>query len=87
VFGLFLYASGAQRQVLAVLSHIELLESFSNLTAKISARRKTPGTLPRLSDAMREACRKLARLITFGQVYDNINFTERVAEQVMGRTG
>ncbi|KAH6894809.1 hypothetical protein BKA70DRAFT_1532521 [Coprinopsis sp. MPI-PUGE-AT-0042] len=77
VFGLFLYASGAQRQVLVVLSHVGLSESFSNLTAKISARRKIPGTLPRLSGAI---------LITFGQVYDNINFTEKVVEQVIGRT-
>jgi enhancing lycopene biosynthesis protein 2 len=86
LFGLFLYASGAQRQVLTVLNHIGVAESYSNLTAKLSSARKTPGTLQRLSQTLRERARNLAKTGIFGEVYDNINFAEKVGEQVIGRT-
>ncbi|KAJ3515079.1 hypothetical protein NMY22_g14542 [Coprinellus aureogranulatus] len=86
LFGLYLYATGAQRQVLSVLSHTGMAESYSNLTAKASKTRKLPGTLIRLSEFLRETARKVAASGLFGQVYDNINFQDKVGEQTMGRT-
>lgn len=99
LFGLYLYACGAQRQLLSVLSHVGLSESYSTLTAKLTATavaalkagkdfvgRRTPGTLERLSQTMRQKARNVAATVTFGQVYDNINFSDKVAEQSMGKT-
>jgi hypothetical protein len=94
IFGLFLYASGAQRQVLSVLSHVGFAESYSNLTAKASLPsdsgsskgRKSAGTLEKLSQEMRQKAREVAATGLFGQVYDNINFADKVAEQTLGRT-
>lgn len=47
---------------------------------------RKPGTLKRLSDAMRGAYRVLAETGLYGTVYDNINFMDRNAEQIIGRT-
>ncbi|KAF6743049.1 hypothetical protein DFP72DRAFT_859600 [Ephemerocybe angulata] len=49
-------------------------------------KRKTPGTLQQLSDGARKEARKVAASGLTGCVYDNINFSDRIAEQVLGRT-
>ena len=77
-----------------MLSHVGLSKSYSTLTAKIGPTvngiktigRKTPGTIQQLSQAMRQNGRKWAAAVTYGEMYDNINFADKVAEQVVGRT-
>jgi hypothetical protein len=86
LFGLFLYASGAQQQVLTVLNHIGLTESYSNLTAKVGPACKKPGSLQQLSQMLREKAWTLAKTGIFGEMYDNINFADKVGKQVIGRT-
>lgn len=134
--GLYLYASGAQRQNFAVLSHLGLTESYTNVvrnesndmasveeppsiapsstattltstvdhsshdieapqepeTAAIltQTRKIRPwkiGTLQRLSISVRTKARGVAALGLFGEVYDNINFLSRTAEQAVGHHG
>lgn len=133
VMGLYLYASGAQRQNFAVLSHLGLTESYTNVvrneatdpgaeeelpaiapssTATICTptidhpppdieapqepetafpihkiRRWKIGTLQRLSISVRTKARGVAALGLFGEVYDNINFLSRTAEQAVGHHG
>ena len=86
LFGLYLYATGAQRQVLSVLSHTGMAESYSNLTAKPSKTRKNPGVILRLSLFLRGAARKVGFTGLFGHMFDNINYQDRVSEQNMGKT-
>lgn len=45
----------------------------------------TPGTLYQLSEACRQAARVVTRQRQFLTVYDSINLTFRVAEQILGR--
>ncbi|TEB28338.1 hypothetical protein FA13DRAFT_1794076 [Coprinellus micaceus] len=66
--------------------HVGMSESYSNLTAKISNTRKTPGTVVRLSQFLRGLTRKLGATGLFALVYDNINFSDKIAEQVVGRS-
>lgn len=83
-----------------MLGHIGLSESYSTLVAKVSATTtaaiaagraipkgvwKVPGTIQRLAQLMRVKTRRIARKVTFGLVWDNVNIGEKVAEQVMGR--
>ncbi|KAF9044014.1 hypothetical protein BJ165DRAFT_1347648 [Panaeolus papilionaceus] len=110
IFALYLYACGTQRQVMSVLNHVGLSESYTGLTAKLPSNsgdstsskknsttqsdkspatrapiRKSAGSLLQLSQSMRQEARKVAARVTFGEVYDNINFADKVAEQVIGR--
>lgn len=48
-------------------------------------KRTTPGVLSQLSLSCRRAARQLASGNLFQAVYDNINLTIRVAEQIVGR--
>jgi hypothetical protein len=101
MIGLYLYASGAQRQAISILSTIGLCESYSNLiTQKKTRHRKSvtrsqveqpaphrTGTLHQLSDSMRQKARELASTGLYGTVYDNINMNFKNAEQIIGRHG
>ncbi|KAG2008793.1 hypothetical protein CC2G_014185 [Coprinopsis cinerea AmutBmut pab1-1] len=110
VLGLYLYATGAQRQLITVLSHLGITESWSRLVGGVALstvttdtidnesatndsspsstkdKSESPGTLQQLSTLMRQKSRGLAALVTYGSVYDNVNFTERVGEQIIGRS-
>ncbi|KZP29949.1 hypothetical protein FIBSPDRAFT_985501 [Athelia psychrophila] len=101
VMGLYMYASGAQKQVITVLSHLGLTESYSSITRKPRQAEDTEelevptmpslkpwdaGTLRVLSNCMRGIARSVAATGLFGTVYDNINMVFRTAEQVIGRT-
>ncbi|EAU85202.2 hypothetical protein CC1G_06218 [Coprinopsis cinerea okayama7 len=112
VLGLYLYATGAQRQLIVVLSHLGITESWTQLVGGVglgtvttdtlgnglhddsqtepspttTTPKRTPGTLQQLSTLMRQKSRGLAALVTYGSVYDNVNFTERVGEQIIGRS-
>ncbi|KAH9842929.1 uncharacterized protein C8Q71DRAFT_698962, partial [Rhodofomes roseus] len=99
VVGLYLYASGAQRQSISILSHMGVCSSYTTL-AGVSRRSKPvrkevavaeelsleerAGILRRLSEACRSSARREARLHELGHVYDNINWIIHAAEQTMG---
>ncbi|KAJ7731865.1 hypothetical protein B0H16DRAFT_1427291 [Mycena metata] len=97
IMGLYLYATGAQRQTISVMSHLGISESYQNLTHKPRVminrpkieklqRNIKPGTLQELSGSMRDFARVVASTGLFAASYDNINLVFRAAEQVMGRT-
>lgn len=121
LFGLYLYATGTQRQTITVASHLGLSESYVGVVGKKYRRKKktkkkdaeaTPalpdnimpdsltqelvdpteeswtkgGSLRQLSDCMRQTYRTIASSGLFGAVYDNINWSSKAAEQVVGRT-
>ncbi|PPR02988.1 hypothetical protein CVT24_012182, partial [Panaeolus cyanescens] len=90
IYGLYLYACGAQRQVVTILNHVGIAESYAGLTAKATNKtleqKRKSGTLTQLSESMRKEARILGATAVFGQVYDNINFAEKVAEQTIGKT-
>ncbi|KAJ7755035.1 hypothetical protein DFH07DRAFT_868526 [Mycena maculata] len=97
ILGLYLYATGAQRQTILVMSHLGISESYQSLThkphpellsTKIKALERVikPGTLQQLSQSMRSLARGVTSTGLFAAAYDNINLMFRVAEQVMGRT-
>ncbi|KAI5822794.1 hypothetical protein K523DRAFT_406741 [Schizophyllum commune Tattone D] len=151
IFGLYLYASGASRQLITVLNHLGVSVSYVTLAGRggkslawdgiptpsqdveatadspsmdvdseaaevsqiesdaadgnisvasgsqtsaspavIPVKRKTRvlrlGTLEKLSLSMRELTRELVANHAFLIVYDNINMSWKVAEQIIGRT-
>ncbi|KAJ7735443.1 hypothetical protein B0H14DRAFT_3613658 [Mycena olivaceomarginata] len=94
IMGLYLYATGAQRQTISVMSHLGIWESYQNLIhssrVMINRRRRVrivkPGTLQELSLSMRGFARVAASTGLFAASYDNINLVFRAAEQIMGRT-
>ncbi|KAH7903997.1 hypothetical protein BJ138DRAFT_1138637 [Hygrophoropsis aurantiaca] len=123
VMGIYMYATGAQRQAISVMARLGLSESYVGIVMKKRVRPPKnptipipppaetqqqmqdppdistsaahpslppvywkPGTLPLLSDAMRNAARTVAATGLFGTVYDNINMMFRIAEQIVGRT-
>lgn len=45
IMSLYLYASGAQRQVITVVSHLGISESYSNLIAKATKAQPTPDSV------------------------------------------
>lgn len=55
--------------------------------AKTPSRKFSPGLLRRLSSACRKFVRTTFKQTPCGVVYDNINFSFNVAEQILGRTG
>ncbi|KAJ7919732.1 hypothetical protein B0H13DRAFT_2230835 [Mycena leptocephala] len=83
IMGLYLYATGAQRQTISVMSHLGISESYQSLTHKP---RLVYGSLGELSVSMRSTARAVASTGLFAATYDNINMMFRAAEQVMGRT-
>jgi hypothetical protein len=93
--GLYLYAVGAQRQLVTVVSYLGLSESYSRLIAKSDSfsatsrseleNHKGHGTLAGLSYSMLNSARNLAQTGIFGLVYDNIDFMLRTAEPIYGR--
>lgn len=96
VLALYLYASGAQRQVISVLSTMGICESYTNLIARNKRRKgkdgvyitsERGGTLHQLSLSMRLDAREIAATGKFCIVYDNININMRSAEQILGRHG
>ncbi|KAI0073145.1 hypothetical protein K474DRAFT_1603842, partial [Panus rudis PR-1116 ss-1] len=96
--GLYLYASGAQRQVFSVLSHFGLSCSYTTLVGTLDTRKShsappevtTPtrrsGILRQWSHACKRAVRNLAITKLASYVYDNINLVMKIAEQILGRT-
>ncbi|KAL1683059.1 hypothetical protein EV122DRAFT_286615 [Schizophyllum commune] len=100
IFGLYLYASGATRQLITVLNHLGVSVSYVTLAGRggkslawddmpsQERKRRGPslGTLEKLSLSMRELTRKLVADHAFLIVYDNINMSWKVAEQIIGRT-
>ncbi|KAJ7175480.1 hypothetical protein C8R46DRAFT_890696, partial [Mycena filopes] len=103
IMGLYLYATGAQRQTITVLAHLGISESYQNLTHKprTNTRRRrrrvlgdycppTPPptpTLHELSSSMRGFARVTASTGLFAAAYDNVEMVFRAAEQILGRTG
>ncbi|KAF8177453.1 hypothetical protein BJ912DRAFT_856950 [Pholiota molesta] len=94
IIALYLYASGAQRQVISVLSSMGICESYTNLVTRIKRRirqgeeapvSEQSGTLHQLSDSMRREAHQIATTGLFCVVYDNININVRSAEQIIGR--
>ncbi|KAF8189330.1 hypothetical protein BJ912DRAFT_967209 [Pholiota molesta] len=89
VIGLYMYACGAQRQLMAVMSTLGLSESYSNLTSKNYRRTKDlkeEGTgNQRMEHSMRKDARDIAASGLFATVYDNINMNMNNAEQILGR--
>ncbi|KIY43271.1 hypothetical protein FISHEDRAFT_68152 [Fistulina hepatica ATCC 64428] len=96
--GLYLYATGAMRQTIGVLSHMGISESFPGLLTKpreaqlsapmpdnLESVQPGSGTLRQLSASMRNATRDVAATGLYGLVYDNINMMFKNAEQVVGR--
>ncbi|KAJ7438067.1 hypothetical protein FB451DRAFT_1344455 [Mycena latifolia] len=90
IMGLYLYATGAQRQTISVMSHLGISESYQNadeLAKKIQGLMYTKyGSLGELSMSMRSFARVVASTGLYAATYDNINMMFRAAEQVMGRT-
>ncbi|KAJ7026665.1 hypothetical protein C8F04DRAFT_966145 [Mycena alexandri] len=90
IMGLYLYATGAQRQTITVMAHLGISESYQNLTHKprTNAKRRTRrlSTLHELSSSMRGFARVAASTGLFAAAYDNINMVFRAAEQILGRT-
>ncbi|KDR71311.1 hypothetical protein GALMADRAFT_39882, partial [Galerina marginata CBS 339.88] len=95
--GLYLYSTGSQRQLLSVMSHLGISESYNTITGKNSKKEdpdgKTPlkglkkgGSLRQLSDSMLDMARVVASKGLFATSYDNINMVFRAAEQIVGRT-
>ncbi|KZV90118.1 hypothetical protein EXIGLDRAFT_838057 [Exidia glandulosa HHB12029] len=133
--GLYLYASGAQRQTISVLSHLGYCCSYTTLVRKLYRRpaaRKDQdtgtatgeempemedgeddemsdeddqdtsqsdttegdhgtvpygtGILPALSASCMDEARTVAATKKYKATYDNVNFTDSVAEQVVART-
>jgi hypothetical protein len=96
IISLYLYASGAQRQVISVLSSMGVCESYTNLITRNKRRvrqgekstvSEQSGTLHQLSDSMRIEARQIAATGLFSVVYDNININMRSPEQIIGRHG
>lgn len=96
ILALYLYASGAQRQVISVLSSMGICESYTNLVTRNKRRKREgdpemvseqSGTLHQLSDSMRLEAREIAATGLFSVVYDNININVKSAEQIVGRHG
>ncbi|KAJ7050632.1 hypothetical protein C8F01DRAFT_1067474 [Mycena amicta] len=102
VMSLYMYATGAQRQQIEVLSHLGLTETYSGLVDKRKQKKRKKkkrksaepaaapsirkGTVRQLSDSLKLAAQKLAESVLFGATYDNVNFISRVIEQIVGRT-
>ncbi|KAJ7762332.1 hypothetical protein DFH07DRAFT_867516 [Mycena maculata] len=85
IMGLYLYATGAQRQTISVMSHLGISESYQ--TEKIDGLISIKyASLGGLSMSMRNLARAVASTGLFAASYDNINMMFRSAEQVMGRT-
>ena len=101
MIGLYLYASGAQRQTITVLSTLGLSESYTNIITKNKCRTKTieqppldsiphsiyTGTLHQLSNSLCTQARAIAATGLYSVVYDNINMMFQSAEQIIGRHG
>ncbi|KIM45742.1 hypothetical protein M413DRAFT_24874 [Hebeloma cylindrosporum] len=94
IHGMYLMATGAQRQHFSVLSSLGITVGYGNVIdqrkpGKATAttkkpRKRTPGTLFQLSQACRETARRIASSALYVTVYDNINMMVRVAEQIVG---
>ncbi|TRM55679.1 hypothetical protein BD626DRAFT_587913 [Schizophyllum amplum] len=87
IMGTYFMATGAQRQHFSILSGMGISMGYSSIIShgeKATAGR-APGTLSQLSDACRRTAQKLASTRIYGIVYDNINMTIRIAEQILGR--
>ncbi|KZV86531.1 hypothetical protein EXIGLDRAFT_680976 [Exidia glandulosa HHB12029] len=103
--GLYLYASGAQRQTISVLSHLGYCCSYTTLVQKLYRRRVNTsksdvsegdsdhgtvsygtGILPALSASCMDEVRTVAATKKYKATYDNVNFTDSIAEQVVART-
>ncbi|KAI0075557.1 hypothetical protein K474DRAFT_1599581 [Panus rudis PR-1116 ss-1] len=95
VLSLYLYASGAQRQIISVLSKIGLCSSYTALNGDTREDEDAPPRIPscgrgvglinRLAINQRTRIRKLARTYELGHVYDNYNIFYKAAEQIIGR--
>ncbi|KAI0707558.1 hypothetical protein C8T65DRAFT_576601 [Cerioporus squamosus] len=111
VLGLYLYATGAQRQTISVLSHLGLSSTYQMLasdTESDTAAAHPPsvptpatpacaghqghkprgGLLHDLSESCRDELRTRAQAPEadpLADVYDNINFMFRAAEQIIGK--
>ncbi|KAI0351936.1 hypothetical protein OH77DRAFT_1486727, partial [Trametes cingulata] len=101
VLGLYLYATGAQRQIISVLSNLGFCSSYPSIAGKkphgnVEGGSEAPasgfpllhrgaGLLRRISSACRRATRCCAHSSLCGHVYDNINMVFKIAEQILGR--
>ncbi|KAJ7868794.1 hypothetical protein B0H14DRAFT_3084033 [Mycena olivaceomarginata] len=84
IMGLYLYATGAQRQTISVMSHLGISESYQNL---IHSSELSSPACSKSSASQCEASRGLPlQTGLFAASYDNINLVFRAAEQIMGRT-
>ncbi|EJD46862.1 hypothetical protein AURDEDRAFT_62846, partial [Auricularia subglabra TFB-10046 SS5] len=99
--GLYLYAAGAKRQTISVLSHAGWCCSYPRLVDNSSqdaqdtasesggpseqAPGLIKGILPSLSASCMQDARTLAASRHYSNTYDNINFTDSIAEQTIGR--
>ncbi|KAI0073051.1 hypothetical protein K474DRAFT_1604027, partial [Panus rudis PR-1116 ss-1] len=103
VVGLYLYASGVQRQVFSVLSHFGISCSYPTLVGRpdhadhMDTLHRTLTMWPRskmgsgtgctqrnLSYACRTALRQVVRDGETSWVYDNVNWAEKIAQQILG---
>ncbi|EJD36809.1 hypothetical protein AURDEDRAFT_45386, partial [Auricularia subglabra TFB-10046 SS5] len=105
--GLYLYATGAQRQTISVLSHsgwscsyprlIDRVQTLSRSNEGESARTagserekakpaatRRKGVIPALSASCMQDAQQMAATHKYKTAYDNINFTDPVAEQTLG---
>ncbi|KAL1749781.1 hypothetical protein FB107DRAFT_294881 [Schizophyllum commune] len=87
IMGTYFMATGAQRQHFSVLSGMGVTMGYSSIISHgdKATTGRSPGTLGQLSDACRRTARSLASSRIFGVVYDNINMSVRIAEQIVGR--
>ncbi|KAL1753879.1 hypothetical protein FB107DRAFT_216807 [Schizophyllum commune] len=87
IIGTYFMATGAQRQHFSVLSRMGITMGYTSIIASgdRAATGRSPGTLVQLSNACRATAQRLAATRLFGVVYDNINMSVRIAEQIVGR--
>ncbi|KAE9395891.1 hypothetical protein BT96DRAFT_1042765 [Gymnopus androsaceus JB14] len=105
MMGLYLYASGVQRQNFTVLSKLGICTSYTDMirneevsvrqsatatasetdSADSKPKKRRLGLIRLLSNGLRVQARTVASVGLFGEVYDNINFMNRTAEQVIGK--
>lgn len=93
MIGLYLYASGAQRQAISIMSTLGISAPWSSIVSNYIRRDKTTGkvlsvsqgTLRRLSESMRNTNRVVAESGLNQDVYDNVNIEDPSPEQIIGR--